>query len=384
MSTYANGPSGNQRRVRGTGGISKRTMHRRDKDGATIGPDYVIWQGQVILDGKRWMTYGHSQKEVAGKLAAHIAAPAAAVTKTGRETVAEYLTKWLAAGSWKPGTDRNYRSMVKNHFIPVLGSIPVAKLTSADIAKMLRATNLAPRSQGHLRAVLRSALQVGVEDDGQLLRNVARGKSAGVPAQTAQTEPVFLPPAGVTRLLDVTSSDRLAALYVLAVRLGARQGELLGLLWSDVDFGLGTISFSKQLQRVGGKLVFTPLKSKRSKRTVFMGQSVAAALVAHRARQSAEVAGPTDYIFRTSAGAGLTADSVRTAFHAAVLRAGLPDMRFHDLRHSCASIRLSIGESLLSVSRLLGHSTIALTANTYGHLLPESSRAAADAMDAAC
>jgi integrase len=370
---------GNQRRVRGTGGISKRTMHRKNG-----GPDYVIWQGQVILDGSRWMCYGHSQKDVAAKLAAHIAAPAAAVVTNGRKTVREYLTDWLETVSLKPGTDRNYRSFVAVHLIPALGSIKVDKLTGADVAKMLRdRPALAPRTKGHLRAVLRSALQVGVEK-GELLRNVAKGKAAGVPAQTAKIEPVFLTPASVTRLLDVTKGDRLSALYVTAVKLGAREGELLGLLWSDVDFKNGKLSFSKQLQRVGGKLVFQPLKSKRSRRTVFMGASVAAALAAHRDRQSVEIAGPTDYVFRTATGAGLTADSVRTAFHAAVLRAGLPAMRFHDLRHTCASIRLDIGESMLSVSRLLGHSTITLTANTYGHLLPESGRAAADAMDAAC
>jgi integrase len=378
---------GNQRRVRGTGGISKRVMHRKNG-----GPDYTIWQGTIGIDGKRQMVYGQTQKEVADKLKAKLAAPVGTVATNGRKTVGEYLTDWLKiiCASKAPQTCKSYTMFVGHHLIPAIGSIKLDKLTTADVAGMLRdRPELSPRTINHLRSVLRGALQLAV-DAGDLPRNVAAGKGAGVPKQVAQTEPVFLTPANVARLLDSAKGDRLLGLYIAAVRLGARQGELLGLLWSDVDFKNGKISFSKQLQRVGGRLVSQPLKTKRSKRTVYMGSAVAAALVAHRDRQAVErdAAGSRwsaspDFVFRSTVGTGCEGVNVTRDFQKAVAAAGLPAMRFHDLRHTCASIRLDLGESMLKVSRLLGHSNIALTANTYAHLMPESGRDDADLMDRA-
>ncbi len=393
---------GNQRRVRGTGGISKRTMWRmtKDADGKRVkatGKDgkpvsYVIWQGTIGINGKRQMVYRQTQKEVETALKALQAAPVGTVATNGRKTVAEYLTDWLKiiCASKAPQTCKSYTMFVGHHLIPAIGSIKLDKLTTADVAKMLRdRPELSPGSLDRLRSVLRGALKLAVES-GDLPRNVAAGKGVGVPKYVAKTEPIFLTPANVTRLLDSAKDDRLLGLYIAAVRLGARQGELLGLLWSDVDFKTGRIFFSKQLQRVKGKLVSQPLKTKRSKRTVYMGTYVAAALVAHRDRQAVEreaagkrwVASP-DFVFRSTIGTGCEGVNTTRSFQQAVKDAGLPHMRFHDLRHSCGSIRLELGESMLKVSRLLGHANINLTINTYAHLMPESGRDDADLMDRA-
>jgi integrase len=375
---------GNQRRVRGTGGISKRKMVR------TNGSAYFLWQGTVAIDGKRRTIYGHGQAEVAAKIKALQSTPAAPVAANGKLTVAEYLNKWLdiVCATIAPQTCRSYRMFVRVHLIPAIGNIKLAALTSADVAKMLRNAHVgrSPRTVSTLRVVLQGALKLAVED-GLIPRNVAAGKGAGVPRQVAKAEPIFVTPTNVQRLLDAAIDDRLRALYMVAVNIGARQGELLGLLWSDVDFDHGTIAISRQLQRVGGSLVLQPLKTKRSRRTLYMGADVAAGLQAHRERQSVEreQAGKRwqsepDFVFRSESGKGHDGVQVTKEFQRIVRAAKLPAMRFHDLRHTSASIRLHIGESLLSVSRLLGHSTIAVTANVYGHLLPESGRDAADKM----
>ncbi len=280
---------------------------------------------------------------------------------------------------------------VAYHLIPAIGSIKLDKLTSADVAKMIRdRAKLSPRTVSTLRGVLRGALQLAV-DNGDLPRNVAAGKGAGVPKQVStKDDRVILTPANVNRLLDAAKDDRLRALYFAAVNLGARQGELLGLVWSDVDFARSTITINRSLQRVGGKLILCDPKTEHSRRTVRMSPPVAAALMAHRDRQTVEreaagkrwVAEP-DFVFRTTIGTGLEGVNVTKLFQAAVSAAKLPKMRFHDLRHSCASILLAAGVAPFVVSKQLGHGSVTLTLNTYGHMMPSQHSEAADAMDRA-
>jgi integrase len=374
---------GNQRRVRGTGGITKRKIVRPN------GTTYFLWVGTLAkTEGKKTYVSGRTQSEVAAKLKVLQVAPAAPVA--GKQTVADYMSEWLelVCAKIQPATCRSYRGIVRVHILPAIGAIKLDKLTKADVAKMIRdRSHLSPRTLSTIRLVLQGALRVAVEDE-TLSRNVAVGDGVGVPPQVT-TERTFLTPANVKRLLDTAKNDRLRALYFLAVNIGARQGELLGLTWSDVDFERGTISISKQLQRVGGKLILKTLKTPKSRRTIYMSAAVTAALIAHRDRQNAEREAATrwasepNFVFRTPIGTGLEGVNVTKLFQGLVQAAKLPAMTFHDLRHTCASIRLDAGESLLSVSRLLGHGDIAITANTYSHLMPESGRAAADAMDRA-
>jgi integrase len=253
---------------------------------------------------------------------------------------------------------------------------------------------LSPRSLSHLRAVLRRALGQAVKRD-LLTRNVAALATAPKQVSTKEDRAI-LSPAEVRRLLDAAEAkdDRLRALYFVAVNLGARQGELLGLLWSDVDFTRSTITINRGLQRVKvngkGKLVLRAPKTEHSRRTVHMSAAVAAALTAHRDREEVErlqaagrwIAEP-DFVFRTTVGTGCEGANVTKEFQKAVRAAKLPRMRFHDLRHSCASILLASGVQPLVVSKLLGHGSVTLTLNTYGHMMPSQNSEAADAMDRA-
>ncbi|MFO7531660.1 MAG: site-specific integrase [Candidatus Limnocylindrales bacterium] len=178
------------------------------------------------------------------------------------------------------------------------------------------------------------------------------------------------------------------ALYVTALGTGLRQGELLGLRWEDIDVPKARLTVRHTLQRVDGELVLLEPKTERSRRTIALPEIVVSALRGHRTRQKMErlVAGPrwvaTGHVFTTSLGTPLDAATVTRAFQRALKQAGLPHRRFHDLRHSAATFLLAQGFGLEDVKNLLGHSTIVLTSNTYGHVLEQRQHDMARGMDA--
>jgi integrase len=166
-----------------------------------------------------------------------------------------------------------------------------------------------------------------------------------------------------------------------------RQGEMLGLRWQDVDLDGGTLRVRHQMQRVNGKLQLVEPKTKKSRRTVALPAIVVAALRAHRERQTFEKrwAGTRwqerGLVFTTTIGTPLDNSNVVHGFQKLLAAHGMRKQRFHDLRHCAASLLLAQGAGLRTVMDVLGHSTITLTANTYGHLTDETRRVAADLMD---
>jgi len=187
--------------------------------------------------------------------------------------------------------------------------------------------------------------------------------------------------------LDAVRGDRLEALYSVALTMGLRQGEALGLRWEDVDLETGTLHVRHQLQRVAGQLRQVPVKTARSRRTLAIAPSIVGSLREHHRRQVEDrlLAGSrwreTGYVFTTSIGTPLEARNVVRSFKAILAWAGLPDIRFHDLRHSCATLLLVRGVSPRVVMEILGHSQISLTMNTYSHVVPELARDAAVKLD---
>lgn len=179
--------------------------------------------------------------------------------------------------------------------------------------------------------------------------------------------------------------DRFAPLYTTAVALGLRQGELLGLRWSDVDLDAGTLTIRRSL-RVGDRDLAEP-KTERAKRTLTLGASVVSVLRAHRTRQLEErlAAGSRwhegEFVFATRTGEAIDSRNVTKAFQRALRDAGLPRQRFHDLRHACATLLLEDGEELAVISRILGHSNLSTTADVYAHLTPAMLQRSADRMD---
>jgi len=248
----------------------------------------------------------------------------------------------------------------------------------------LTAPGLSNTTVGYERTVLRIALGRALKN-GRVTRNVAT--LVDPPARHRQ-ERSPLTTAEVGAFLDSVTSDRLAALYISAVGLGLRQGELLAQPWSNVDFDGGLLTVRHSLQRVDGALRLVEPKTAHSRRTVVMPGSVSRALREHRRRQLEErlAAGRRwqdgDYVFTTTAGTPLDGINVTHRFQQNVAAAGLPRQRFHDLRHACATLLLEHGEDLAVVSKLLGHSSLATTADIYSHLTRAMQHRAADRMDA--
>lgn len=352
------------------------------------------WVGSVHLgyaNGKRIRRsfYGATRAEVAAKLlTAQRAKVDGLPLPPERLTVAAYLTGWLdgKAPELRPATMRSYRGMVDGHLIPRLGHLRLARLGPADVRAMMTAELAAgksPRSVGYMRGVLRVALAQAVRD-GLLARNVAAlAEPPRVPAYTATT----LDPEQARVFLRSVAGERLAALYTVAVALGLRQGEALALRWEDVDLDAGTLTVRASLQRVGGHLVPVEPKSRTSYRTLPLPTFAIAALREHRRRQRQDrlLAGSawheTGYLFTTTVGTPLDGPTVTHGLQRHLAAAGLPRLRFHDLRHSCASLLLAEGVNPRTVMELLGHSQVSLTLNTYSHVLPALTRDAVDRLD---
>ena len=179
--------------------------------------------------------------------------------------------------------------------------------------------------------------------------------------------------------------DRLGPLYLLAITTGMRQGELLGLRWRDVDLDGSTITIQHTLVR-GVRDLAEP-KTAGAKRTFRIGQEMVGSLRQHRRAQLQDrlAAGARwheqDFVFAGPHGDPWHGRNILAAFHVALGRAGLPPQRFHDLRHACATLLLEEGEELGVVSKLLGHSTVSTTPDTYGRLTPGMTKRVADRMD---
>jgi integrase len=339
---------------------------------------------------KRKMFYGKTRKEVADKLSdaqGHIRKGLPVVND--RLTVGEFLNKWLeevARPSVRAITHRTYSELVKHHLAPALGKKQLAKLSPQDVQSFLNEklkSNLSPKTVKHLNDTLRAALNIALKW-GLVHRNVAT--LVNPPRIQRQEMKVFTPDQAKV-FLDYVKGHRLEALFWLALTLGLRRGEILGLHWSDVDIDAGTLRVNQALLRVNGKLLLSEPKTEKSRRALPLPSLLIASLRAHRSRQLEERlrAGEhwqqTDFVFTTQIGTPIEPRNLNRTFDALLKNAGLSRIRFHDCRHTAATILLSQGVSPRTIMEILGHSQISLTLNTYSHVLPEMTREAVSVMD---
>jgi integrase len=248
-------------------------------------------------------------------------------------------------------------------------------------------SGLAPRSVLHIHRTLSKALKQAT-DDGLIPRNAAASVK---PPQPRREEIQPLSRDQVRALLDTVKGDRMEALYILAVTAGLRQGELLALKWEDVDLEgeYPTLQVRRSLSETRGRRSFEAPKSGRG-RYLRLSKRAASALRAHRKRQLEErmqKAGLWEdhgLVFPSEVGTSMSGRNLYRAFKIRAKRASLPQtLRFHDLRHTCATLLLKQGVNPKFVQELLGHADISLTLNTYSHVLPDMGDAAAGGMDAA-
>jgi integrase len=244
-------------------------------------------------------------------------------------------------------------------------------------------SGLAPRTVLHIHRTLHKALKQAA-DDGLILRNVA---SPVKPPQPRREELQPLSCEQVRTLLDTISGDRLEALYVVAVTASLRRGELQGLRWDDPDLEAGTPQIRRSLSEPKGGYIFEAPKSGKG-RNIRLTQRATAALIRHRKRQLEEgmergqLWQDHGLVFPSGIRTPTLGGNLNRSFKATLRRAGLPEIRFHDLRHTCATLLLRQGVNPKYVQELLGHADISLTLNVYSHVLPDMGDAAAGAMDA--
>jgi integrase len=369
------------RRGNGEGTISRR------KDGRWEGRYYVPTE-----DGpKRKVIYGKTRAEVSEKLTKALSDRANGIVYDNENiTIGEYLDVWLKGsvyGSVRQSTYDRDTNLVNNHIKPVLGSLKLKKLNSAHVQNFYRNrldTGLSASTVRKIHDILRRGLAQAV-DWHLTQRNVA---DVVKPPRPVPKEIVALSTDETRRLLDAAAEDRLEALYMLAVHTGMRQGEMLALRWQDVDIENAVLSVRRTLTRRGGKVAFGEPKTKKSRRSIRLTPQAVDALRAHLERQLRDMEILGDHyqdqglIFTTDTGAPINPSNLRQrSFTPLLKRAGLPHMRFHDLRHTCATLLLSRGVHPKFVQELLGHATIAITLDTYSHVMPSMGDATAKAME---
>jgi integrase len=274
------------------------------------------------------------------------------------------------------------------HIKPVLGHITLAKLRPTDVQRLInmkRAEGQSARSVQYIHAILRSALATAQRWE-YVTRNVA---TLVDPITVKRAEVMPFTPEEASKLLVAARGDRLEALYTVAMAVGLRPGEALGLSWEDVDLDAGLLRVRHALRRQDGRLVLVEPKTQRSKRTIALPVVCVKTLREHRHRQLEErlAAGErwNDHglVFTTSIGTPLDERNVTRFFDRLQERAGVPRHRFYDTRHTAASLLLGQGVSARVVMEVLGHASYQLTMDTYTHVMPILMRDAADAMDRA-
>ena len=308
-----------------------------------------------------------------------------------RQTTGQYLESWLqdsVGRKVRPHTLRSYREIVRLHLVPAVGRVRLARLTPAHVEIMMNdglARGQSPRSVGYHRAVLRNALNVAMRH-GLLVRNVA---SLAEPPHIPEREFHALTPTTAKALLNAVKGDRLEALFTVALACGLRQSEALGLRWTDVDLDEATMAVLRTLQRVDRAYVFLEPKTARSRRTIALPSPVVASLREHHGRQIEERLRTgaawqgeqwEGLVFADEVGSPLSGFRVTRRFRALLRMAGLPPMRYHDLRHGAATLMAARGVPARVAMEMLDHAQISTTMNIYTHIAPELQREAAERM----
>ena len=350
------------------------------------------WRVQVTINGQRLSHTGKTKGECKLWIRDILNTIEDGLTLNRAQLKFEkFLSNWLVSckASLRSKTMTQYHQIVRDYIIPDLGKIKLIELRPHHIqalydAKVAEGVGLRTVQLTHsiIHTSLNHAVKLGL-----IGRNP---DNATKPPKPSIKEIKVLDETEVQRLIITAKAndDRYQALYQLAITTGMRQSELLGLKWGDLDFDRKTINVQRQLIRVPGVgFDFGPPKTKSGIRTVAIGSAIANTLQDHRERQYFEMQCASDrwqgsdLMFTTRVGTPVHWRNFYRSYKKLLVDAGLPDIRFHDLRHTAASLMLNHGVPLLIVSKRLGHARPSITLDIYGHLLPSMQEHAAAVMD---
>jgi integrase len=373
-------------------GNGEGSIYQRKSDGK--------WVGSITLEnGKRRVYYGKTRKEVADKLkAAFHEQQQGTLIKSSTQTVAQFLTDWLEnvhRRRVRPRTYERYSEVINLHIIPALGHYQLQKLTAQHVQAFYTRKEdegLASTTIHYYHSVLHNALNVAVKW-GLITKNVC---DLVTPPRKERFDIKPLTEEQAQRLLAALRGHKWEALFTLALATGMRRGELIGLKWQDINFKTGTLQVVRVLTRVPTKMpgrehvyIEAEPKTQKSRRNVVIAPFALEALKEHRIRQleaklkAGEAWQEHDYVFCTMHGTHLNPNHIVEEFKKLLNQAGLPNIRFHDLRHSAASLLLSLGTHPKVVQELLGHTQIGMTLDVYSHLLPGMQEEAMSKLDEA-
>jgi len=347
------------------------------------------WVAQVYLeDGTSKRRRANSQREAREKLKKLQAEIEQGVDLTLQQpTVSEWCMTWLEhfATNLKPNIRDDYEGVIRRYIEgDSIGERRLDKLTPAQVQAWVNSLNqrVAPLTVRNAHARLHKALEVAVRNN-YVSRNVATGTELP-PVPKEQIRPLTFDEA--QRLLEAVEGHRWAALYRLALNLGMREAELFGMTWPAIDFGRGTLRIFQQLRRARPKrgerqqFVLQSVKTRAGERTLKLDEDLIEMLRAHKANQGEERALLGDkwrdpwgsLVFTSDTGGPIFISGLLAHFRGVLKRAELSHIRFHDLRHTAATLMLADGVPLVTVSKVLGHSSPSITGSIYAHALDES------------
>lgn len=353
-------------------GHHEGSLFRRSRDGK--------WVAAVTMpDGKRRSASAPSKGEGVRLLADLIRERDQTLADPRRLRVGPYLLTWIAdLSGLAPATLRQHEMIVRVHLEPAFRRRLLVALTPGDVNAYLDASPLDPQTKRHHRSTLRRALADAVRD-GLVTRNVA---ALSRPPRMHKAERRYLTAADVRRVIIEGRHARLWPLHVLILASGLRVSEALGLAWSDVDLDAHTVTVRRKLLRVHGEWKMDEPKTRRSRRSVLLIPEAVEALQEQRRRQETERGEHprplNGLVFTTEQGQPIHSTNVLPAWYRLLGELGLPRVTTHDCRHTTATLLLGAGVPLPVIADILGHSSIRVTADLYGHIVPELRQDAAD------
>ena len=373
-----------KKRANGEGNIRKRSDGR--------------WEGRYTaghdpVTGKRITknVLGKTQAEVREKLRRTIEETRGLdVARAGEYTTGQWLEVWFndyAMLKVRPSSHQTYRGYLDHHIKPYIGNIPLTKLSSLDLQRLYKKLlsdgrvdrieskkqpkGLSAKTVRNIHQIISSALKLAVEQ-----RLIARNPTDGCALPKAERKEMqTLPIEQLTSFLREAKDSGVFALYYIDLTTGLRRGELLGLKWSDIDLEKGDLRVQRQIGRIDGKIIEMPLKTKNAYRTLPLSADAISVLMQQRRKT-----GNSEWVFPSPTGGPMSPDSVLHMLHRVLKRAGLPKVRFHDLRHTFATLALQNGVDIKTVSGMLGHFSAGFTLDTYAHVTTSAKREAAKTM----